>query len=193
VLVNNFPTFNPGDLKPGPFQRAGLTGFNYTNYWNNYVINASQTIPTLSPSSIISTLIGTCGVPTNTCSLSNLIVDVYLPDPEGQVNGAKFNEPEFGGTGGWGFVQGTNHLGTFIDKGSLDSNPAVGALSFNISSLGLAHGTKITATVTYYPDAPPVITGIQRTGNNVTLTWSGGNGSGTSGFGVQHASTVTWP
>ena len=151
---------------------------------------ASQTIPELSASSI-STLNGTCGAATN--GYTNLIVDIYLPDPDGQTNGAKFNLPEFGGTSGWGFVQGKTYLGTFMDNGPFDANPAVGAFSFNISSLGLTAGTKITAAVTYSADAPPRLTGITRSGNSTSLTWTGGNGSGTSGFGVQHASSFTGP
>jgi hypothetical protein len=132
-LVNNFPSLNPVDKTPGPYARDELTGLFYTNIWSNYVVFASQTIPVLSDSSI-STLNGTCGVPTN--SYTNLIVDIYLPDPEGQSNGAQFNLPEFGGTTCWGFVQGKTYLGTFIDNGPFDANPAVGAFSFNIRSLG---------------------------------------------------------
>jgi hypothetical protein len=189
-LVNNFPSLNPGDKTAGPYARDELTGLFYTNIWSNYVVFASQTIPVLAPSSI-STLNGTCGAGTN--GYTNLIVDLYVPDPEGQTNGAKFNLPEFGGTNGWGFVQGKTYLGTFVDNGPFDANPAVGAFSFNISSLHLPAGTNITVAVTYSADAPPKLTGITRTGASTTLTWTGGNGSGTSGFGVQRASSVTGP
>jgi hypothetical protein len=190
VLVNNFPSMNPGDTNVGIQNIGPLTGQFYTNIWSNYVLNASQTIPALSASSV-SVLSGTCGYPTN--GYTNLFVDVYLPDPEGQTNGAQFGEAEFGGTNGWGFVQGRTYLGSFMDNSSYDSNPAVGAFSFNIRNLGLTAGTKVTVAVTYSSDARPNVTAITRNGNNVTLTWTGGNGSGTSGFGVQRAGNVLGP
>jgi hypothetical protein len=186
VLVNNFPVFNPGDRHAPPFQRADLTGVNYTNYWSYLVTDTTKTIPVLSGSSTISTLIGTFGVPLNTSSLSNVVVDVYLPDPAGQTHGAEFNEPEFGGLTGWGFVQGKTYLGSYAVAA------ATGAFSLNISSLGLAHSTAVTVAATYYSVAArPLITGINRSGNNVTLTWSGSTGGGT--FAVLHASNVTGP
>ena len=189
-LVNNFPSLNPGDKTVGYYAREMLTGQFYTNIWSNYVLYASQTIPELAASSI-STLNGTCGLPTG--GYTNLLIDLYVPDPEGQTNGAKFNLPEFGGTSGWGFVQGKTYLGSFIDNGPQDSNPAVGAFSLNISGLGLSAGTKVTAAVTYSRDGRPNITAISRSGTNVTLAWTGGNGAGTSGFGIQRASSVTGP
>jgi hypothetical protein len=193
VLVNNFPSLNPGQKGVGPgLGREQLTGQFYPNIWSNYVISASQSIPALAASSI-TTLNGTCGAPNPDNGYTNLFVDVYLPDPVGQTNGAKFNLPEFGGTGGWGFVQGKTYLGSFVDNGPLDSNPAVGAFSFNISGLGLAAGTKVTAAVTYSRDARPELTAISRSGSNVTLAWTGGNGSGTSGFGIQRASVISGP
>ena len=107
----------------------------------------------------------------NTC-----IVDVYIPDPQGQVNGAAFDYAFFGGLAGEGFVQGKTHLGSFLDNGPYDSNPAVGAFSFNIAGLGLASGTKVTVAVTYSKWALPQITSIIPSGGNVTLTWTGDNG-----------------
>lgn len=189
VLVNNFPSLNPGDTNVGVITDS-LTGQFYPNIWSNYVLYASQTIPALSPSSSF-TLAGTCGYPTN--GYTNLIVDLYVPDPEGQTNGAQFGQVEFGGLGGWGYVQGRRYLGSFMDNGPLDSNPAVGAFSFNISGLGLTNGTKVTVAVTYTKDARPNITDFTRSGNSVTLTWTGGNGAGTSGFGIQRASSVSGP
>jgi len=189
-LVNNFPSLNPGDKTLGYYGREMLTGQFYTNIWSNYVLYASQTIPELTSGSG-SNLVGTCGQPTN--GYTNLFIDLYIPDPEGQTNGAKFNLPEFGGTSGWGFVQGKTYLGSFIDNGPQDSNPAVGAFSLNIGGLGLTAGTKVTASVTYTRDARPNITTISRSGTNVALAWTGGNAAGTSGFGIQRASSIGGP
>jgi hypothetical protein len=191
VFVNNFPTFNPDD----PFNSASQ----FVNWWNNYVADVpdpTNAIPVLSPASTISTLIGTFGVPSAN-GYTNLVLDLYLPDPEGQANGAAFDSPSFGGTNGWGFVQGKTYLGS-----CLIPNPASGAFSLNISGLGLAHGTKVTAAITYSAFARPQLTGITRTNGITTLTWTGSNGGPftsataggpSSGFGVQRASSVTGP
>lgn len=190
IMVNNFPMFNP----------EHDSAKYYTNWWSNFVADASQTVPSLSGSSTISTLIGTTGYPTN--GYTNLVIDVYAPDPEGQANGALFNYASFGGSGGWGFVQGKKYLGSFLDNGPYDSDPAVGSFSLNISGLGIAHGTKVTAAVTYSAFARPNITGITRNGTSTTLTWTGdnggpfpqaGKGSYSSGFGVQRATNIGGP
>jgi hypothetical protein len=154
----------------------------------------------LSPSSTVSTLIGTFA-PQTTNGYTNLVLDLYLPDPEGQANGAQFDLPSFGGTGagtsGWGFVQGKTYLGSYVIP-----NPASGAFSLNISGLGLAHKTAVTAAITYSAFPRPKITSITRTGTNTTLVWTGSNGGPfisataggpSSGFGVQRAGSLTGP
>jgi hypothetical protein len=196
VFVDNFPTFNPDDP----------SAFDFVNWWSSYVAYAVDTpdptnaIPTLSPSSTVSTLIGTFGL-TTTNGYTNLVLDVYLPDPEGQANGAQFDLPSFGGTGGgtsgWGFVQGKTYLGSYVIP-----NPASGAFSLNVSGLGLAHNTKVTAAITYSAFARPNITSITRAGNSTTLVWTGSNGGPfisdtaggpSSGFAVQRASSLLGP
>jgi len=188
LFVNNFPTFDPDHS----------SAVNYSNWWASYVTDTSQTVPALSASSTISTLIGTCGYPTN--GYTNLIVDVYVPDPEGQVNGAMFDQPSFGGASGWGFVQGKTWLGSFLDNGPYDSDPAIGSFALNISRLGLAHGTKITVAVTYSTFARPRLTSINHSDSTTTLSWTGDNGGPfssptaggpSSGFGVQRASSLS--
>lgn len=207
VLVNNFPNYNP----------AGTSGNaqapSYMASWSNYVAyptgsptEPGTTIPTLTASTL-TTLNGSCGISTN--GYTNLIVDVYLPDPEGQANGAQFGYEVFGapagGTpGGWGFVQGKTYLGSYLDNGPYDSNPAVGAFALNIASLGLTSGTKVTVAVTYSTFARPVLAAPVLSGGNVTLSWSGDNGGPytttattaggpSSGFGVQSASNINGP
>lgn len=205
VMVNNFPNYNP----------VGTSGNNqapsYMASWSNYIAfptgsstEAGTTIPTLSASTL-TTLNGSCGVSTN--GYTNLIVDVYLPDPEGQANGAQFGYEVFGASvagtpGGWGFVQGKTYLGSYLDNGPYDSNPAVGEFSLNIASLGLTSGTKVTVAVTYSTFALPVLAPAVVSGGNVTLSWTGDNGGPytstiaggpTSGFGVQSASNLNGP
>ena len=189
-LVNNFPLYNPDD---------GGSGGRYFDSWSNYIAGAIQTVPALT-NSTVTTLNGTCGLPNN--GYTNMVIDVYLPDPQGQTNGAKFDYPFFGGTAGPGFVQGKTYLGNFRDNGPKDSNPAVGAFSLDISSLGLTAGTKVTVAVTYSRFAIPKMNPPVLSGGNATVTWSGdnggpyntpGQGGPTSGFGVQHATSVTGP
>jgi hypothetical protein len=185
AFVNNFPTFNPDDS----------TASHFVDWWSNYVAYTVDTpdptnaIPALSASSTVSSLAGTFGAPTN--GYTNLVLDLYLVDPEGQTNGAQFNQPSFGGTSGWGFVQGKTYLASYL----LTTAPA---FSLDISALGLAHGTKVTAAITYSTFARPKVT-ISRAGTNTTLVWSGDNGGPfisttaggpSSGFGVQRAGSL---
>lgn len=194
VMVNNFPTFNPDDV-------AGSAS-HFVDWWSNYVAysvdlpDPTNAIPTLSTNSTISTLSGTFG-PITTNGYTNLVLDVYLPDPEGQANGALFDPVSFGGTNGWGFVQGKTYVGSYVIP-----NPASGAFSLDISNLGLAHNTKVTVAVTYSAFARPNITSITHSGGNTTLAWTGDNGgpfisssfgSASSGFGVQRASSLAGP
>jgi hypothetical protein len=66
----------------------------------------------------------------------------------------------------------------------------------------LGHGTKVTVAATYSSFKVPQITRIQRQGSNTTLTWTGDNGGpftsatvggASSGFGVQHATSLLGP
>jgi hypothetical protein len=188
-FANNFSSYNPNDATAG----------NYTNNWNRYFPDVDNKKPVLSASTI-TTLNGTFNAPTN--SATNIVIDVYLPDPQSQTNGAKFDYAFFGGTAGPGFVEGRTHLGSFLDNGPYDSDPAVGAFSLNIAGLGLAHGTKVTVAVVYSKWARPVVTSITHSGSSTTLTWSGDNGGpfnvvgaggASSGFGVQSASSLAGP
>ena len=199
VMVNNYPLFNPDDS----------TASKFVNWWSNFVAYAAAptipdaSIPVLSGSSTTTTLSGTFLPPSH--GYTNLVLDLYVPDPLGMANGIPFTLPSFPS----GFVQGKTYLGSFLIP-----NPASGAFSLDISGLGLAHGTKVTAAITYSSFARPNITSITRTGTSTTLTWTGDNGgpyalgthdTGVSGiqptlcggaagfFNVQSASAVTGP
>jgi len=199
VMVNDYPLFNPDDG----------TASKFVNWWSNFVAYAADpvipdaSIPVLSGSSTISTLSGTFLPPKS--GYPNLVLDLYAPDPQGLTNGIAFGYPSFPD----GFVQGQTYLGSYLIP-----NPASGAFSLNISGLGLAHGTKVTAAITYSSFARPQIKSITRTGNSTTLTWTGDNGgpyalgthdTGVSGiqpalsggpagfFNVQSASAATGP
>jgi hypothetical protein len=199
VMVNDYPPFNPDDP----------TASRFVNWWSNFVAYAADpsipdaSIPVVSGGSTISTLSGTFLPPSH--GYTNLVLDLYVPDPQGLTNGILFALPSFPS----GFVQGKTYLGSFLIP-----NPASGAFSLDISGLGLAHGTKVTAAITYSSFARPNITSATRTGNSTTLTWTGDNGgpyalgthdTGVSGiqpalsggpagfFNVQSASAVTGP
>ena len=199
VMVNDYPLFNPDDP----------TASRFVNWWSNFVAYAAAptkpdaSIPVLSGSSTVSTLSGTFLPPSH--GFTNLVLDLYVPDPLGLANGIPFALASFPS----GFVQGKTYLGSFLIP-----NPASGAFSLDISGLGLANGTKVTAAITYSSFARPNITSATRSGNSTTLTWSGNNGgpytlgthdTGVSGiqpalsggpagfFNVQSASAVTGP
>jgi len=193
-FVNNFPTFNPDDL--------GNSASHYLDWWSGIVTDTNSTIPVLLGSSTVTTISGTFSPatnaftypPTNSFVYTNAaVVDLYVADPEGLVNGTNFNLPTFPA----GFTQGKTYLASYVVP-----NPLSGTFSFDVSGLGLAHGTKVTATVTYSAFARPNITSIAHSGNSTTLSWTGDNGgpilsaaagAASSGFGVQSASSLSGP
>ncbi len=219
VMVDNFPVFDPDDATQGKY---------FMNWWSNYVVfptenaGATNTVPTLLSSSTVAELNGTFA-PVTTNGYTNLVLDLYVPDPLGLANGATFSQPSFGGNwntpGGWGFVQGKTYLGSYVIP-----NPASGSFSLNISSLNIPHGTPVTAAITYSAFSRPKITSVTRSGGSTTLAWNNltvlaagtnewttGNGgpwfsntsagsaanqtagAASSGFGVQAAASLEGP
>lgn len=189
-MVNNFPIYNPNDT----------SARNYTNSWNTFFPDVDDKRPVLAASTI-TTLNGTFNAPSLAGGATNVVIDVYTPDPASLVNGAAFLYPFFTS----GFVNGSNYLGSFLDNGPYDSNPAVGAFALDVSALNLAHGTQVTVAVTYSKWARPVITSVSHVGTSTTLTWTGDNGGPyttvgayqaggvSSGFGVQSAASLAGP
>jgi hypothetical protein len=194
VMVNNYELYNPDD---DTFNTASQ----YAVTWGGIVTDSTgsqATVPAINAGSTITTLSGTFNPPNTASYYTNaVIVDLYVADPEGSANGALFGLPFFGGTGGWGFPQGKQYLGSYQVP-----NPASGAFSFDISSLGLAHGTTVTLTVTYSSFKAPNITSVSHSGTSTTVTWTGdaggpfvvaGQGGNTSGFGLQRATSPGGP
>ncbi len=124
-------------------------------------------IPVIGAGTTTTTLVGTCGL--RTTRYIRVVLDLYAADTTPGVP-----------------PQGKKWLGSFAENSTADSNPAEGAFTFNIASLGIAHGTQVTLTATYIVD-PPTISAVARSGGNTTLTISGGGppydvyGSSTAG------------
>jgi hypothetical protein len=176
-LVNNLnPPYSPTQL-------------DFMDFYAPFMDGASAT-PVISGGSSPAQLIGTCAAANNP-GYPNVIIDVYLADPEGIANGLLLLDPLLPE----GLVQGQTHLASFVDNGAGDANPTAAAFSFNISSLGLAVGDVLTATATYSQSVPgthdarahtspfsaPVmlataitITRIVDNGPTVTIEWTGG-------------------
>jgi hypothetical protein len=145
----------------------------YTNFIDVSGINGTlDIIPVIGAATTTSSLTGTCGKPLG-APYTRLIVDLYQADPDPAA-----------------VPQGMKWLGSFTDNSAADSNPAVGAFTFNIAGLGIAHGTKVTIAVTYSRDTQPTIGAIGRTGNQTTLNVTGGTGPI---YGIQNSSTVNGP
>jgi len=120
-------------------------------------------------------LTGSCGIPLP--GVASVVVDIYESDPQGDA--ATPPVP-----------QGKVYRGSFTDNSAADSNPAVGAFTFNIASLGISSGSKITITANYLKGGTaPSIGSISRGGGNTTLSINGG----TAPFTVLRASAVTGP
>jgi hypothetical protein len=115
----------------------------------------SAIIPVIDPSTTTTSLRGSCG--TRAAKTMRVVLDLYEADT------TVFAEPP----------QGKTWLGKFAENSAADSNPVEAAFTFDISSLSIAHGTPLTITATYIPENVN-ITSVQRNGNNMTLTISGG-------------------
>ncbi len=160
--------FSPANRPPIGDGQTLADGLNlYTNF-----IDASggtlNIIPVIGAATTTS-LSGTCGLPLR-APYTNLVVDVYLADPD------PTHPP-----------QGLTWKGSFTDNSTADSNPAVGAFTFDITSLGLAHGAKVTMTVSYVSKTQPTIASVSRSGSQSTVKI---NNPGTATYGIQKSATV---
>jgi hypothetical protein len=191
VLVNNLnPPYSP-------------TEPDFMNYYAPFM-DPAHVAPVVSAASSGSQLIGTCSAPAAGSLYTNILIDVYIVDPEGLANGALLLDPLLP----HGFVEGKTYIGSFVDNGAGDGSPAVGAFSFNMAGLGLSSGDDITITATYSADLPGthdarahtslfsdpvelaagiVITSIVNNGANVTLTWMGGGPT----YSIEGRATLT--
>ena len=128
---------------------------------------AQNIIPVIGAATATS-LSGTCGLPLG-APYTNLVVDLYLADPNAN------DQP-----------QGIKWLASFTDNSAADSNPAVGAFTFNTAGLGLVSGSKITITVSYTSDPRPIIGSFARAGSQTTINIE----NGPTTYGIQKSSTV---
>ena len=116
--------------------------------------DSMNSIPVIGAGTTTTTLTGTCGK--RTARFIRVVLDLYEADTTPGVP-----------------PQGKKWLGTFAENSTADSNPAEGAFTFNITSLGIAHGTQVTITATYIVDNL-TISSASRSGGNTTLKISGG-------------------
>jgi hypothetical protein len=127
-------------------------------------------IPVIGGGTTTNSLTGTCGQPLGP-PFTRLVVDLYAADTAAVPQGKKW-------------------LGSFTDNSAEDSNPAVGAFTFDTTALRIARGTPVTMTVTYSRDTRPTIGPIARTGNQTKLSVTGATGPN---YGIQKSSTVKGP
>src|SRR5262249_46940768 len=170
---------------------------NLTNISAPFMSTNGSVIPSLSTNSTAGDIIGSCAS-SNGGIYTNITIDVYVLDPEGWNNGKLFNFYELtdNSTYSNGFPQGKTYLGSFVDNGPYDRDPAVGSFNFNAAALNLTAGTDITITSNYSADPPGThnspthtsnfsnatqlrtplkITAITRSGTTWTSSWSGGS------------------
>src|SRR5207248_5785985 len=130
----------------------GSGGQPFTNYYGRFMFadaaNTNNVIPVLSSSTTPTSLIGTCT--TGIFPYTNIIIDVYVADAEGQINGKKFGFASETN----GFMQGLIYKGSFVDNGPFDSNPAIGAFTFDTTAASLDACSTITVTANYSIDPP---------------------------------------
>jgi hypothetical protein len=138
--------------------------------WYANFMNATNIIPVIDTNSTATTLTGTFGTPVG-APFTNLIVDLYYSDPLGDAAGVP---------------QGKTWLSQFVVS---PAAAAAGTFAFDISSLGLS-SRSVTLTVTYTSNTPPTIGSIVRTGDQTTLTVTGGTGPI---YGIKQSSSLTGP
>jgi hypothetical protein len=189
LIGNNIPPFSYA-------VGSGLQLVALTNYFAPF-IETNQIIPEISTNSNQSLLRGTCAL--GVAPYTNIIIDVYAADEEGWTNGQKFSllelaytDPITMDTKYYGFPQGKTYLGSFVDNGPKDLNPAAGQFTLDISSLGIGTSTLVTLAASYSADPPGTHNGrthtsefanpltlvsaprlrIARSGANVVISWA---------------------
>lgn len=181
------------DLLPFAYADGSGGGLNnFTNYAAPFMSTNADIIPILSPASVFPRLNGTCAVGVD--PYTNIIIDVYQLDPEGWANGKLFGLQELISADGSltnGFPQGRKYLGSFLDNGPKDSNPAVGQFSLDLSGLDLGTGL---ATVTANYSADPQGTHNGRTHTSNFSNPIGLIPGGTASVGLTHTvpDTLLW-
>jgi hypothetical protein len=139
----------------------------FTNYSAPYLWTTNPIIPALLPTSTQVRLRGSCALGKN--PYTNIIVDVYLADDEGWTNGQLFQLPDLsytnsaGDTLYYGFAQGRTYLGSFLDNGPQDLNPAPGQFDLDISALNIPVSKLVTIAANYSADPPGTHNGRTQT------------------------------
>ena len=149
LIGNNIPPFSYAD-------GAGDRLEALTNIYAPYTMT-NQIIPTLSTNSTATLLVGSCDLGAD--PYTNIVIDVYLADPEGWVNGQAFQFVELKYTNSlgqeafYGFAQGKTYLGSFRDNGPQDRNKTAGQFELEVASLQLPTDQPITVTANYMAEA----------------------------------------
>jgi len=112
-------------------------------------------IPVIIAGTTANSLSGTCGKPISAAWVNpytNLVVDIYEADTTIPTA-----------------PQGKKWIASFTDNSAADSNPAVGAFTFNTTGLGLA-GKQIVIAVSYLRYTQATIASVARSGSQSTVT-----------------------
>src|SRR5207247_1078639 len=163
MIGNNLAPYSYAD---GAFGRTTT----FTNIEAKFMDVSGSIIPTLTGStSATNHLTGTCALgisnTTDASFYTNIILDVYIADPEGLINGARFDLPEIGGVSGSGFPQGKTYLASYVVDGVADLDASAGSFDFDIGSLHLPTGTKLTVIANYSADPPGTHNGRTHSSN----------------------------
>jgi hypothetical protein len=119
----------------------GQSGRLFSSYYSGVVFDTSMVIPVLNAISnnlLLGSMVGPGG------EYIAAFVDVYLLDPAALAKTNLWPAP---------IVHPTGWLGTFIDNGTNDLDPAADRFAFDLSSFGLSDSTYVTVAVTYSKDA----------------------------------------
>jgi hypothetical protein len=138
----------------------------FTNSYAPYVVT-DHIVPVLSTSTE-GRLKGSCAL--GIAPYTNILIDVYLADDEGWTNGQAFGlgelsctDPLTGQPAFHGFAQGRTYLGSFIENGPQDLEATPGQFEFELSSLNMPAGARVTVAASYCADPPGTHNGRTQT------------------------------
>jgi hypothetical protein len=135
TLVNNLPFPASPVRDDGAFLAA---------YYAKALANpADGVVPVLSSNTTNQRLIGRVPL-THPAGWSGTIIDLYVADPVGLTNGVAAGVEALP----FGFVQGRDYVGSFVENGPADLDPEPGAFRFDLTGIGFS-GTNLTVTANY--------------------------------------------
>jgi len=164
-------TATPDGSRPpiGDGQSSGDGMDQYGEFIDGTTLLGSMALIPVITSASASSLSGTCGLPVAGSPYTNLVVDLYVADPN------VTHQP-----------QGQTRLTSFVTNAPANATQNA-AFTFNTAGLGITSGTPLTITVSYMNSIQPKITSVSRSHGQSTVAI---NNPGQGEFALQKSSSL---